>query len=105
MIESDEHWADIESQIHEAIRQMPDAAEFTQDDIGRIILRARRVHRDAVEASKVHASDEDLEKLNQVFEPVYHYLIGEIVALMIENARLVRLIEGRQKPSDTYDGL
>ena len=96
--ESDEQWADIESQIREAIRQMPDADEFTQDDIGRIILRTRRANRDALEA----ASDRDLLSLNR---EVYDTLIGEIAALMIENARLVRLIEGRAKPSDTYDGL
>jgi len=98
MIEADAQWADIESQIHEAIGQLPDADEFTQDDIGRIVLRARRVNRDAVEAC------EDSEMLAQDFQVVYHQLIGEIAALMIENARLVRLIEGRAKPSSTYDG-
>ena len=78
----------IESQIREAIAQLPDAEEFTGEDIGRIILRVRRVHR-------------DVEPLDP--EDGYNYLIGEIASLLIENARLVRIIERRQRPSDSYD--
>ena len=89
--QSDEHWADIECQIREAIRQLPDANEFTNDEIGRMVLRTKRVHRDAYEA--IAAGEE-----------AYDILIAEIVSLMVENARLVRLIEGRQKPPETYDG-
>ena len=35
-----------------------------------------------VEDSTVYASDEDLETLNQVFQPVYETMIGEIAALI-----------------------
>ncbi len=105
MSELNEQWASMEPGIRDAIDPLPDADEFTQEDIGRIILRVRRINRDVIDSSTVHASDEDLETLNRVFQPVYHYLIGEIAALLIDNARLVRIIEGRAKPSDTYDGL
>ena len=46
-MESDEQWASIEGQIRATIAQLPDADEFTQEDIGCIILRARLVNRDA----------------------------------------------------------
>jgi len=104
MSETDEQWASIEREVRDAIAQLPDADEFTPEDIDGIILRTRRVNQDVIDASTVHASDADMETLNRVFQPVYFSLIGEIAALLIENARLVRIIEGRAKPSDTYEG-
>ena len=41
--------------------------------------------------------------LGRVFRPVYEMMIGEIVSVLIDNARLVRLIHGRAKPFSTYD--
>lgn len=101
--QSDKQWDSIESEIRKAIIQLPDADEFTTEDIGRILLRVRRVNRDAIDSITANAEGVDLETLGLVFRPVYEIMIGEIVSALIENARLVRSIQGRAKPSSTYD--
>ena len=102
--QSDNQWASMESEIREAIIQLPDADEFTKEDIGRILLRVKGFNRDARDSITANAERVDLETLDRVFQPAYTMMIGEIVSVLIDNARLVRLIQGRAKPSSTYDG-
>lgn len=48
--EIDQQWTSIEPEIRDTLAPLPDADEFTPEDIGRIILRVKRVNRDVLSA-------------------------------------------------------
>ena len=89
---SEEQWSNLEEGVRQSIRELPDAAEFTVNDIGRIVARVRRINNDVLETSATAARDIEIEGMDRVFQPVYAYLIGEIIGLCIEVVRLDKQI-------------
>jgi hypothetical protein len=82
---SEAQWAEIEGAVRQAISELPDADEFTANDIGRILMRVRRINNDV------------LEGIGQVFKPVYSCLIGEVVSLCVEIVRIDRKMGGNHE--------
>ena len=83
----DEQWAGLEAAVRESLGNLPDAEDFTANEVGRIIARVRRVNNDVLDAARQAPEGEEMG-------PVYSYLIGEIVALCVDVARLKRGTNG-----------
>ena len=92
---SESQWDGIERAVRQSIRELPDADEFTANDIGRILTRVRRINNDVLDTMTESAQSVDITGIEQVFEPVYSYLIGEVVSLCVEIIRIDRKMGGR----------
>lgn len=94
-------WFELEEAVRESIRRLPDADEFTVNDIGRIIARVRRVNNDVLDISAERPQGTEVQGSGQILTPVYSYLISEIIALCIELVRVRRRL-GFDDIGDNY---
>ncbi len=94
---SEAQWAEIEGAVRQAISELPDADEFTANDIGRILMRVRRINNDVLDTMTEAAQGVELEGIGQVFKPVYSCLIGEVVSLCVEIVRIDRKMGGNHE--------
>lgn len=71
----------------DGIRQLPDADQFTARDVERIIARIRRINNDVIDEAYQNMAGLDTPSIARVVQPMYSYLIGEIVGMCVDLIR------------------
>ena len=88
-----EQWDELEQAVRDTLKQLPDADQFTPNDIGRIIARVRRINNDVIDTATEATGGEAIPGMERVWGPVYSYLIGEIVGLCVDMIRREKRLE------------
>jgi len=83
-----QQWEELADQIRDSIHQLPEAAEFTEKDISRVLEWMQRINTDVINSVPLPIKGVDPDALQKVIEPIYGILVGEIVALCCEIIRM-----------------